>query len=57
MTLYMVFFQSSFVILGSTHGNLQIFGGNWSGMGRETNSSLDIVTVQIILITTRFVVL
>ena len=41
MTLYMVLFQSSFVILCSTHGSLQKFDCNWSAMGTETNSSLD----------------
>ena len=49
-TLYMVLFQSSFVILCSTYGSLQKFGCNWSAMGKEINSSLDSFTEQTILV-------
>ena len=47
-TLYMVLFQSCFVILCSTYGSLQKFGCNWSAMGKEINSSLDTFTEQTI---------
>ena len=47
-TLHMVLFQSNFVILCSTHDSLYKFGCNWSPMGKETNSSLDTFTEQII---------
>ena len=67
MTLYMVLFQSSFVILCSTHDSLLTFGCNWSMMGTETNTSLDTLTEQTIFnflltifflySTTKFVVL
>ena len=45
-TLYMVLFQSSFVILHSIDDRLKIFGCNWSTMGKETNSTLDTFTEQ-----------
>ena len=44
----MVLFQSSFVILCSTHGSLYKFGYDWSAMGKEINSSLDTSTEQTI---------
>ena len=47
-TLHMVLFQSSFVILCSTHGSSQKFGCNWLAMVKETNSSLDTFTEQTI---------
>ena len=66
-TLYMVLFQSSFVIPCSAHGSLKRFGCNWSAMGTGINSSLDTVTEQTIFnflliifsphSTTKFVVL
>ena len=46
--LYMVIFQSSFVILRSTNGSLYKFDCNISVMGTETNSSLDTVAEQTI---------
>ena len=48
MTLYMVLFQCSLVILCSTHSSLSKCGCNWFAMGIETNSSLDTVTEQTI---------
>ena len=47
-TLYMVLFQSSFIILCSTHGSLKKFGCSWSAMGKETNSNLGPFTEQTI---------
>ena len=47
-TLYMVLFQSSSVILCSTHVTEAVIGCNWSAMGEETNSSLDTYTEQAI---------
>ena len=47
-TLYMVLFQSSFVIFCSKHGSLYKFNCNWSAMGKETNSSQDTFTEQTI---------
>ena len=47
-TLFTVVFQSNFVNFYSTNGSLQKFGCNWSAMGKEKNSSLDIFTEQII---------
>ena len=47
-TQHMVLFQSSFVILCTTHGSLKKISYNWTSMGKETNSSLDTVTEQTI---------
>ena len=46
--LYIVFFQSSFLILCSKYDSLQKFGCNLSVMAKETKSSIDTFTEQTI---------